>query len=149
MKRYHHLYENIYNVNNIIACFNEVCKNTNNKEKKEKFKIYKCIYIYRIYNDLKNKTYHTHPFHEFYIYDPKKRRIISQDMYDKVINHLVSRYILYPAILPCLIDSNCASRPNKGTSYALKLYKKYNKMMNIKYSNYYILKCDIHIIISS
>ena len=143
MKRYHHLYENIYNINNIIACFNEVCKNTNNKEKKEKFKSYKCIYIYRIYNDLKNRIYHTHPFHEFYIYDPKKRRIISQDMYDKVINHLVSRYILYPAIIPCLIDSNCASRPNKGTSYALKLYKKYNKIMNTKYSNYYILKCDI------
>ena len=64
-------------------------------------------------------------------------------MYDKTINHLVSRYILYPAIIPCLVDANCASRPNKCTSYALKLYQKYKNIMDYKYNNYYILKCDI------
>lgn len=79
----------------------------------------------------------------FYIYDPKKRRIVSQNMYDKLVNHLVSRYILYPAILPCLIDSNCASRPNKGTKYALNLYYKYRTVLYNKYHVYYILKCDI------
>ena len=143
MKRISNLYSNIYKLDNIINCFNEVCRNTRNKNKVEEFKNYKCIYISKIYNDLKNRNYHPHSFHEFYIYDPKKRRIISQDMYDKVINHLVSRYILYPAIIPCLVDANCASRSNKGTSYALKLYQKYKTIMNYKYNNYYILKCDI------
>lgn len=30
---------------------------------------------------------------EFTIYEPKERKIISQGMVDKTINHLVSRYI--------------------------------------------------------
>ena len=74
----------------------------------------------------------------------KKRRIVSQEMDDKLVNHLVSRYILYPTIMPCLMDSNCASRPNKGTSYALNLYYKFRYTLYNKYKdNYYILKCDI------
>lgn len=64
-------------------------------------------------------------------------------MFDKTINHLVSRYILYEALLPCLVNENCASRPNKGTKYALELYYKYRNIMNKIYNKYYILKCDI------
>lgn len=143
MKRYNNLYSNIYNINNIISCFNEVCKNTKNKKKVEEFKEYKSIYISRIYNELKSKTYKVGKFNIFYIYEPKKRRIVSLNMYDKVINHLVSRYILNIALTSCLIDSNCASREGKGTAYALNLYFKYRNIMNRKYNSYYILKCDI------
>lgn len=42
------------------------------------------------------------------IHEPKKRRIVSQPIHDKVINHLVIRHILYPALLPCLIPENVA-----------------------------------------
>lgn len=45
MKRYHNLYENIYNVNNIIACFNEVCKNTNIRKRKKNLKVIN-VFIY-------------------------------------------------------------------------------------------------------
>lgn len=31
-------------------------------------------------------------------------------MQDKIVNHLVARYILYPALIPCLLDVNVASR---------------------------------------
>lgn len=140
MKRKNNLYSNIYKFENINQCFNEICKNTKNKNKVNNFKCYKSIYISRAYNDLKNKTYEVGKYNIFYIYEPKKRRIVSQNMYDKLINHLVSRYILYEALLPSLIDSNCASRPNKGTKYALELYYKYRRKLK---KEYYILKCDI------
>ena len=143
LKRYNNLYENIYKFDNILTCFNEVCRNTKNKKKVEEFKSYKCLYINKVYNDLKNKTYEVGKYNVFYIYDPKKRRIVSQNMYDKLVNHLVSRYILYPALIPCLIDANCASRPNKGTKYALDLYYKYRSILDKKYDIYYLLKCDI------
>lgn len=143
MKRKNNLYKNIYNFENIEKCFREVCRNTKNKNKVNNFLSYKAIYISKIYNDLKEKKYKVGKFNIFYIYDPKKRRIVSQSMYDKVVNHLVSRYILYPTLIPCLIDANCASRPNKGTSYALELYYKYRRYLDKKYTNYYILKCDI------
>lgn len=149
MKRKNNLYSNIYKFENILYCFDEICRNTRNKNKVEKFKSFKSIYISRIYNDLKNKTYKPGRFDIFYIYEPKKRRIVSQNMYDKLVNHLVSRYILYPVILPCLVDSNCASRPGKGTSYALYLYYKYRRILDNNYDSYYLLKCDIKSYFSS
>ena len=42
-------------------------------------------------------------------------------MQDKIVNHLVARYILYPALIPipCLLDINVASRKNMGASKGL------------------------------
>ena len=83
------------------------------------------------------------PYNVFTIYEPKERRIVSQSMIDKVINHLVSRHILYPAILPCLLDFNVASRQNMGTRQALTIYQGLRNKFYINYGTYYILKCDI------
>lgn len=137
------MYQEIYKFENINFCFNEVCRHAKNKRKVNRFKDFKCINIYQIYNVLKNKEYVVGKPNVFYIYEPKKRRIVSQNMFDKTVNHLVSRFILYPALLPCLVKENCASRPNKGSKFALELFFKYNRICKNKYSNYYILKCDI------
>lgn len=143
IKRKNNLYQNLCSIKNIEEVYNEVCKNTKNKRKVELFKEYKCLYITRIYNILEKREYKPGKYNIFTIYEPKERIIISQNMQDKVINHLVTRQILYPSILPCLIEENVASRKNKGTSKGLELYYKYIRNCNIKYSKYYILKCDI------
>ena len=143
MKRKGNLYQNLYKFENIQSAFNEVCKNTKNKKKVARFKEYKCIYISRIYDILQTKTYKPGPYNVFTIYEPKKRRIISQNMQDKVINHLVARHILYPALLPCLLDVNVASRKGLGTSEGIRLAMNFHKICKVKYKTYYILKCDI------
>lgn len=74
---------------------------------------------------------------------PKRRRIVSQNMQDKVVNHLVARYILYPALIPCLLDYNVASRKNMGTNKGLYYFKHFYRKSKIKYKEFYILKCDI------
>lgn len=127
MKRKGNLYQNIYKFENIVSAYNEVCRNTKNSKKVAKLKEYKCIYISRIHDILINKNYKPGKFNVFTIYEPKKRRIVSQNMQDKIINHLVSRYILYPAILPCLLDVNVASRKNLGTSEGLRLASQFHK----------------------
>ncbi len=143
MKRIGNLYEQTYKLENILCAFNEVCRNTKNKRRINQFNDFKCIYVYRIYNILKNRQYVVGPYNVFTIYDPKERRIVSQGMQDKIINHIVSRCILYPAILPCLIDENVASRKKLGTKQGLKLLYDYQRKCKIKYGTYYILKCDI------
>lgn len=143
MKRKGNLYENIYKIENIMEVFEEVCRNTKAKRKVNRFKEFKCIYISRIYRILKNREYRVGPYVHFTIYEPKKREIVSQGMIDKVVNHLVSRYILYPAILPCLIDTNVASRSGLGTKAGLEAVNKFQRKCKIKYDKYYILKCDI------
>ncbi len=143
MKRLSNLYKNIYDFNNILSAFNEVCKNTRDKRKAAHFKEYKNIYISRIYNVLKNKQYVVGPYNKFTIYEPKERKIVSQNMQDKVVNHLVARFILYPAILPSLLDVNVASRKDMGTSKGINIALNFHRKCKIKYKNYYILKCDI------
>ena len=143
MKRKSNLYENIYNIENIISAYDEVCRNKKSKKKVERFKQYKCVNISRIYNILKNREYVVGPYIHFIIFEPKKREIVSQGMVDKVVNHLVSRHILYPAILPCLINTNIASRSGYGTSFGLKKVREFHRACKVKYGKYYILKCDI------
>ena len=114
-----------------------------NKKKVNQFKEFKCMYVSKIYRTLKNKEYKVGPYIVFTIYEPKKRRIVSQGMFDKIINHLVSRHILIPALLPSLIDQNVASRENLGTKKGLEYFYKYRNICEYKYKTYYILKCDI------
>lgn len=143
MKRQGNLYDNICDIQNIMKAFDEVCKNTRNKRKVNNFREYKCIYISRIYNTLINKKYKVGPYNVFTIYEPKERRIVSQNMFDKTVNHLVARYILMPALIPCLIEQNVASRKGKGTKRGVDYLYEYRNICACKYKSYYILKCDI------
>ena len=144
MKRKSNLYKEIYKFENILQAYNEVCKNTKNKKRVANLKEYKAVYISRIHDTLKNKKYIVGPYNQFIIYEPKKREIVSQGVQDKIVNHFVARYILYPAILSCLLDCNVASRKNMGTSKGIEMELNFRKKLNIKYNNYYILKCDIN-----
>ena len=143
MKRKGNLYKKLLDMENIEKAFNEVIAHTKNKQKVQNYKEFKCVYISRIYNVLLNREYEVGPYNVFTIYEPKKRRRVSQNLHDKVINHLVSREILYPTLMPCLIKENVASIKIKGTSFGLKLVNEYHRICKIKYQNYYILKCDI------
>lgn len=143
MKRFRNLYKNICNINHIQLAYHEVAQNTRNEKRVAKLNSYKSLYIYRIYKTLTEKDYIVGPYHEFTIYEPKERHIVSQNLEDKIINHLVARYILYPSILPCLLDVNVASRKNMGTSRGLALAQSFHEKCKIKYKHYYILKCDI------
>ena len=144
MKRKSNLYENICKLENILSVFDEICRNTKNKKKVYRYKEHKCRNIYRVYCILKNRIYKPGKPYVFTIYEPKERRVESQSMEDKLVNHLISRYILYPALLPCLIETNVASRKDKGTSAGLRFFKEYSKKCKEKYGKYYILKCDVH-----
>lgn len=128
---------------NIEQAYNEVCSHTRNKRKVRNYKEYRCIYISRIYKILLERNYEVGSYNVFTIYEPKERIIVSQNLQDKVINHLISRQILYPSLIPCLIDENVASLENKGTRYGIKLVNQFHKKCTIKYKEYYILKCDI------
>ena len=143
MKRKSNLYNDMCNVNNIMLVYDEVCRNTRNKSRVNTYREYKCSNIAKIYNVLMTHSYVVGPYNVFTIYEPKERRIVSQKMFDKIVNHLVARFILMPAIFPSLIPGNVASRKNMGTKAGLEYVKEYTRKCKVKYGKYYILKCDI------
>ena len=143
MKRFNNLYENIYKAENIKACYYEVMRNTKNKRQVYKLQNNAENIIRTIYEELKNERYVVGKYNVFIIYEPKQRTIVSQGMKDKIVNHLIAREILYPAILPCLVPFNVASRPGMGTKKALEYLERYRRQFAANNEKYFMLKCDI------
>jgi len=143
LKRFSNLYENIYKPENIKACYREVMRNTKNKRQVYKLQNNADNVIRTIYEELKNEKYVVGKYNVFIIYEPKQRKIVSQGMKDKIVNHLIAREILYPAILPCLVPFNVASRPGMGTKKALEYLERYRRQFAAKNEKYFMLKCDI------
>jgi RNA-directed DNA polymerase len=121
---------------------NEIRKGVKNKQRILNFEKYKMEYLIDIKKVLDNNTYDGGRYNIFLIYKPKLRVVMSQNIYDKIINHYVAKYILIPKLSKYLRKENCATRKNMGTSYAIKLFKQYIED-NKKYTNIYFLKIDI------
>lgn len=144
MKRVNNIYNRITDIGNIMNVYdNEIKKNTKNKAMIEEFDNFYSINIKQIKEELMSGDYIPSEYNIFYIREPKLRIIMSQNIKDKVVNHLVARYFLINSFDSSFINNNIATRKNKGTHYGLKLFKKYLNIMKNKYDNFYILKFDI------
>ncbi len=142
MKRKNNLYNRITDIRNIISMYNTRVKiNTKNKMKIEKFDEYYVSNITLVKNILDSKNYKPGKYNIFIIKEPKVRLIMSLNIIDKIINHLVCEYLLVDIFDNGLIDTNVATRVNKGTHYGYKKLVNYlNKNISKKL---YILKFDI------
>ena len=100
-------------------------------------------HVINIKNRLESENINLGRYNIFFITDPKFRVIMSQSIEDKIINHLIAKYFLVRVFEPKYIDSMCATRIGRGTSYAINLMKKYLNIMKLKYNDFYILKLDI------
>lgn len=143
MKRVSNLYHKVYDIDNINKMCDLVCSKVKNKEKAEKFMLYKSEHIINIRNKLISKNLDFSKYSIFLITDPKCRVIMSQSIEDKVINHLVAKYLLVDVYENIYTNSMCATRINKGSSYGIHLLKKYLNKIRYKYTNFYYLKIDI------
>ena len=142
MKRLNNLYNNMISYSNISFVFNKIKCNCHNKRKIFEFMKDKNCNLIDILNDLKNENYTFSRYNCVLIHEKKYRIIMSETIRDKIVNHLVSYFILKPA-LSNLIDTNVATREGKGTGYA---YQKVEEFINSIGSDkdIYVLKIDIN-----
>ncbi len=143
MKRVSNIYYKVYDIDNISRMCDLVCSKVRNKEKAEKFMLYKPEHIINIRNKLISKNLNFSRYNIFLITDPKSRVIMSQSIEDKVINHLIAKYLLVDVYENIYTNSMCATRINKGSSYGINLVKKYLNEIKYKSDNFYYLKLDI------
>ena len=142
MKRVNNIYNEIVNIERIIKMYDKRIKNnTKNKAKLSRFEYNYVSNIVYIKNVLNDKNYSPGRYNIFIIREPKVRLIMSQNVIDKIINHMVSEYFLVRIFDKTLINENIATRSNKGTHYGIKLLKKY--INELKDDEFYILKFDI------
>lgn len=136
-------YDEVVTIENLMDVYKTVRRNTRHKEKIFIFELFFSCNIVSIYNDLKSEKYKHGRYNIFIIKEPKYRLIMSECMHDKIINHLVSTYFLFPLIDPMLLPMNVATRPLMGSSKGIEYVKKYINKLKYKYDKIYILKCDI------
>ena len=137
-------YDYILDIKKIENSYLKIKKNAKHKEKILKYELFYSSNLINILNKLKNRNYEHGKYNIFIIKEPKIRVIMSENMEDKIINHLVSKFVLFPLIEPKLIDMNVATRENKGSNMGIAYFKKYINKLKNKYEKIYILKCDIH-----
>ena len=142
MKRINNLYDTIVDLKKIQRMYDHRIRvNTKNKIKLEKFENNYVSNMIYIKNILESRSYVPGRYNIFIIKEPKLRLIMSQNIIDKIINHMVSEYFLVDVYDKTLIDTNIATRKGKGTSYGRKMLKKY--LNKVKDNNFYVLKFDI------
>ena len=139
MKRLSNLYDNMISYRNIVFVYNRIRSKCHNKNKIMRFDRYKNCHLIDILERLKSGTYSFSNYHIFLIHEKKYRIIMSENIFDKIVNQMISYYILLPS-MNCLIDSNVATRGNKGSGYGYKLFEKYINSIN---EDVYVLRIDI------
>lgn len=143
MKRVSNLYDSITKIENIMSVYDCMKHNIKNKKNVLMFEEYYTANINNIRNILINKNYHNIKYNIFLIKEPKYRIVMSQNVSDKLINHLIAKYFLADVLEKSLIDTNVATRVNKGTSYGIKKLKEFLVKMINKNKTIYALKFDI------
>lgn len=142
MKRVNNIYNEIVNIERILNMYDKRIRiNTKNKVKLSRFEYNYVSNIVYIKNVLEDKSYTPGRYNIFIIKEPKVRLIMSQNIIDKIINHVVSEYFLVRVFDNTLIRENVATRSGKGTHYGIRLLKKY--INELKQGDFYILKFDI------
>ena len=109
---------------NILYVFNKVKSKCHNKDRFMSFVRYKNCFLIDILEKLRNNSYSFSNYHIFLIHEKKYRIIMSENISDKIVNQLVSYFILIPSF-KCLIEENIATRKGKGSNYGYMLFEKY------------------------
>ena len=129
MKRKNHLYKEILTTEHALEMYKTIKHNCKNKKEVYCFQLNLNQNIQEIISKLELCNYKFDKYRIFMIKEPKYRLIMSEKIEDKIVNHLVAKYILLPALEPSLIDANVATRYEKGSNHAFKLFLKYTKYM--------------------
>lgn len=136
-------YDNLLDIYKLLDIYNRIKSNCKHKDKIFKFEMFQSSYITEVLGVLRSRKYKHGKYNIFIILEPKSRIIMSENMGDKIINHLLSHYVLFPLIEPMLIDANVATRTDKGTKAGIYYMKKYINSMKQKHDKFYVLKCDV------
>lgn len=136
-------YENLVDIDKIREMYHVIRVNTKNRGKLHKFELFYSSNIISILEALRKKSYKHSKYNVFLVHEPKYRIIMSEIMSDKVVNHLISKYVLAPGIYPHLIPQNVATREGKGTKEGIRYLKMYINKLKLNYDKVYVLKCDI------
>ncbi|MDD3040516.1 reverse transcriptase/maturase family protein [Bacteroides sp.] len=142
MQSIKNLYEEIYDFENIYKAWEEARKGKRYRDDVLIFNQNHEEHLIDIQNQLIYETYEVGRYHTFYVYEPKKRLIMSLPFKDRIVQWAVYRQ-LFPLYENTFINDSYAYRKGKGTHKAADKLQYWLRQTDRKPERYYYLKMDI------
>lgn len=136
-------YQSLISPENLFRAFDEFKRGKRKKKDVAEFEYNLEEHIFQLSADLTAKTYSHGPYHRFHIHDPKFRIIHKAPVRDRVVHHVLYKY-LCNLFDRTFIYHSYASRLGKGTHRGMKaLHCMMRKASHNWKEPAYALKCDI------
>ncbi len=136
-------YENIIGIDNIFQAWSEFVKGKKKKKDVQEFSFRLEDNLFELHKRLKNKTYRHGGYQDFYVQDPKRRHIHKACVSDRIVHHLLYKY-LYSIFDKTFIYDSYSCRLEKGTHKAVRRLEKFTRKVSSNYTRpCWALKLDI------
>lgn len=142
MQSIKNLYEKIYDFENLYKAWENARKG---KRYRDDVLIFNRNYeeqLIDIQNRLIYEMYEVGRYHTFYVYEPKKRLIMSLPFKDRIVQWAIYQQ-LFPLYEKTFINDSYACRRDKGTHKAADKLQYWLRQTDRKPERYYYLKMDI------
>ena len=145
MKRYNNLFEKICEFGNLLRAYKDAGKCKRYTPAVMEFTYDLEGNILKLQDELLNQRYHHGGYHEFYVYDPKMRKISAAPFRDRVAHHALCN-VIEPIFDRTFIYDSYACRIGKGTHAAVDrltgFLRERERESNVG-EGFYAFKCDI------
>ena len=136
-------YDNLISIKNLFQAWDEFVKGKRKKKDVQEFHLNLEDNLFELHRKLKNKTYKHGDYEDFYVSDPKRRHIHKAKVTDRIVHHLLYKY-LYGVFDKTFIYDYYSCRLDKGTHKAVKRLEKFTRKVSSNYTrSCWALKLDI------
>ena len=133
----------LISIENIFQAWNEFKKGKRGKKDVQTFEINLEDNLFDLHLRLKSKNYQHGKYKSFYVNDPKKRHIHKACVSDRIVHHLLYKY-LYNLFDKNFIYDSYSCRLKKGTHRGVRRLSLFIRKVSKNYTGYcWVLKCDI------
>ncbi len=129
MKTYKNIYQEIYNMSNLLLAWRKARKGKTKKPCVIEFEKDVIGNLFQLQKELIEQTYQPKPLVTFILRDPKTRKISKSAFRDRVVHHVIIN-VIEPIFDKTFIYDSCANRKGKGNLFALKRFYEFIKKVS-------------------
>lgn len=135
-KTYRNLWPQLISWDNLLLAYRLCCRRKRCKPDAVRFDFAWESHLLQLQRDLSDGTYRPGPYRNFYVFDPKKRKISAAPYRDRIVHHAVVN-VLEPLYEKRFLHDSYACRKGKGTHRALDRAQRFLRRFP------YYLKTDV------
>lgn len=137
-------YEKIYRFDNLYRAYKLTARGKRGKAEVVNFELDLAGNLWKLHDELKERTYRPPVYRKFMIYDPKEREIQALPFRDRVVQNSLCNNVLREWFENRLIYDCAACRKDKGTHFGIDRLSHFMRdFYRQKGTSGYFLKCDI------